>query len=143
GIGALSKYSIAFLAISILAGVATLPSRRSALRSRWFWLGALTTLLIASPNLIWLARHQFITLVMEHSIHARDIRWGRTQGYWTDQLKFNMLALPLVLWGIVWLLRSARFRLLAFFFFGPLLLLALVKGRGYYLLPAYIPVNAA
>jgi len=143
GIGALSKYSISFLAISILVGVAALPSRRSAFRSRWFWLGALTTLLIASPNLIWLARHHWITLVMEHSIHARDIRWGRTQGYWTDQLKFNMLALPLVLWGIVWLLRNARFRLLAFFFFGPLLLLALVKGRGYYLLPAYIPVNAA
>jgi len=109
GIGALSKYSISFLAISILVGVAALPSRRSAFRSRWFWLGALTTLLIASPNLIWLARHHWITLVMEHSIHARDIRWGRTQGYWTDQLKFNMLALPLVLWGIVWLLRNARF----------------------------------
>ena len=143
GLGVLSKYSVALLAASIIGGVIALPSQRHWLRSRWFYLGMLTTLVVASPNLIWLATHHFITLEMEHSIHARDIRWGRTAGYWSDQIRFTLLAIPLVIAGIVSLVRSAQFRLLAFFFLGPLVLFALVKGRGYYLLPAYIPVNAA
>jgi hypothetical protein len=143
GIGALSKYSIALLAASIVAGVIALPSQRYWLRSRWFYLGMLTTLLVASPNLIWLIVHHFITLQMEQTIHARDVRIGRAAGYWTDQLKFNLLALPLAVAGIVSLLRNTRFRLLAFFFFGPLVLFAVARGRGYYLLPAYIAPNAA
>jgi hypothetical protein len=143
GIGVLSKYSIALLAASIVAGVIALPSQRHWLRSRWFYFGMLTTLVIASPNFIWLATHHFITLEMEQTIHARDVRIGRTAGYWTDQLRFNLFAVPLVVAGLVWLLRSARFRLLAFFYLGPLVLFAVVKGRGYYLLPAYIGVNAA
>jgi hypothetical protein len=143
GIGVLSKYSIAFLAISIVGGIIALPSQRHHLRSRWFYLGALTTLIVASPNLIWLASHQFITLQMEHFIHARDVRIGRATGYFADQVKFNLCALPLVVLGIAALVRSARFRLLVFFFAGPLVLFALAKGRGYYLLPAYIAPNAA
>jgi hypothetical protein len=143
GVGVLSKYSIAFLALSLVAGVAALPSQRHWLRSRWFWLGVVATVMVASPNLVWLAMHQFVTLNMEHTIHARDVRIGRAAGYWTDQLKFNLFALPLVVAGLVWLVRSAQFRLLSVFFFGPLVLFAAAKGRGYYLLPAYIAVNAA
>jgi hypothetical protein len=74
---------------------------------------------------------------MESFIHARDVRMGRADGYFTDQLWFTMLALPLALAGLVWLLRSGRFRLLSFFYLGPLLLFAAAHGRGYYLLPAY------
>lgn len=143
GLGALSKYSIAFLAISIIIGLVALPSQRHWLRSRWLWLGALTTVVIASPNLIWLATHHFITLQMERSIHARDVRIGRTDGYFTDQIRVTLLAIPLVIAGFVHLVRSPRFRLLAFFFGGPLILFAVARGRGYYLLPAYIALNAA
>ncbi len=89
GIGVLSKYSIAFLAVSLLAGVAVLPQQRRWLRSRWFWYGALMALVIAAPNLIWLPSHQFITLRMESFIHMRDVRLGRAAGFYTDQLKFT------------------------------------------------------
>ncbi len=143
GLGVLSKYSIAFLAVSLVAGVAVLPSQRRFLRSRWFYLGVLAMLLVASPNLVWLARHQFMTLQMEQFIHARDVRQGRADGYYTDQLKFTLLAFPLALAGMVWLGRSRRFRLLAAMYVGPFVLLALVRGRGYYLLPGYIVLYAA
>jgi hypothetical protein len=43
----------------------------------------------------------------------------------------------------VYLLRSRTFRPLSFFFVGPFVLFALVRGRGYYLLPAYVPIYAA
>ena len=143
GIGVLSKYSIAFLVISLVAAILILPSHRHALRSRWFWYGALTATVIAAPNLLWLMRHHFITLQMEHFIHARDVRQGRADGYYTDQIRFTMLAFPLALAGLVSLLRSARLRLLSAFYLGPFLLFAIVKGRGYYLIPAYPVLFAA
>lgn len=143
GIGVLSKYSIAFLAVSLLTGVIVLPSTRQWLRSRWFWYGALVALVIAAPNLMWLASHHFITLRMESFIHARDVRHGRADGFYTDQVKFTMFAFPLAVAGLIALLRSARFRLLSCCYVGPLLLLALARGRGYYLMPAYMVLYAA
>jgi 4-amino-4-deoxy-L-arabinose transferase-like glycosyltransferase len=143
GIGVLSKYSIAFLAVSLLAGVAVLPQQRRWLRSRWFWYGALMALVIAAPNLIWLPSHQFITLRMESFIHMRDVRLGRAAGFYTDQLKFTMFAFPLVFAGLVSLLQSSRFRLLSCCYIGPFVLLAVAKGRGYYLIPAYMVLYAA
>ena len=143
GLGVLSKYSIAFAAMGLLGGLVVLPSQRHHLRSRWLWAGLLLTLLLASPNLVWLLRHRFITLQMESFIHARDVRNGRADGYYTDQLRFTMLGLPLAVAGLVALLRSERFRLLAFFYLGPFALFALVRGRGYYLLPAYPVLYAA
>jgi 4-amino-4-deoxy-L-arabinose transferase-like glycosyltransferase len=143
GIGVLSKYSIAFPAVSLLGALVLLPSQRHHLRSRFFWYGVLTAALIAAPNLLWLARHHFITLQMEHFIHARDVRHGRAAGYYSDQIKFTLLGLPLAIAGLVSLLRSKRFRLLSAFYIGPFLLFALVKGRGYYLTPAYPVLYAA
>jgi hypothetical protein len=143
GLGELSKYSIAFMVISLVAALVILPSRRHHLRSRWFWYGALTALLIAAPNLLWLARHHFITLQMETFIHARDVRNGRADGYYTDQIKFTLLGLPLAIAGLLSLLRGPRFRLLSAFYIGPFLLFALAKGRGYYLMPAYPVLYAA
>jgi 4-amino-4-deoxy-L-arabinose transferase-like glycosyltransferase len=143
GIGVLSKYSIAFLVLSLLVGIVALPSQRRWLRSRWFWYGALIALVIAAPNLIWLASHHFITLRMESSIHARDVRLGRADGFYTDQIKFTLFAFPLALAGLVSLLRSARFRLLSFCYVGPFILLVAAQGRGYYLLPAYMVLYAA
>jgi len=143
GIGVLSKYSIAFLVVSLLVGIVLLPSQRKVLRSRWFWYGALAAAAIAAPNLIWLARHHFITLQMEHFIHARDVRHGRAAGYYSDQIKFTLFAFPLAVAGLVSLLRSARFRLLGLLYIGPFLLLAIAKGRGYYLMPAYPVLFAA
>ena len=143
GVGILAKYAIAFPVAGLIAGLALLPSQRHHLASRWFWLGAGVALVIAAPHLLWEVRHGWITIRMEHSIHVRDIGEGRAQGYWSDQLKMCLLSLPVAVAGLWWLLRSARFRLLAFLYVGPLILFALARGRGYYLLAGYVPLYAA
>ena len=143
GLGILSKYAIAFPVVSLIAGLAILPSQRHHLRSPWFWFGAALALVVAAPHLLWEARHGFVTIQMERSVHARDIGEGRAQGYWTGQLKFCALGLPIALAGLWWLLRHPRFRLLAFLYLGPLILVALAKGRAYYVLAGYVPLYAA
>ena len=80
---------------------------------------------------------------MEQFIHARDVRWGRTQGYYSDQLKFTLCGFPLAIAGLIALLCSPRFRLLSALYIGPFVLFALAKGRGYYLMPAYSVLYAA
>lgn len=143
GLGVESKYSIAFLALSLLAAFLLLPSTRRHLRTRWFSFGLLTCALIAAPNLIWLASHHLITLQMEHFIHIRDVRNGRTEGFYTDQLKYTLFALPLAVAGLVSLLRDPRLRVLCAIYVGPFILFSVAKGRGYYLLPAYPILYAA
>jgi len=143
GLGILNKYTIAFPAVSLIAGLAILPSQRGHLRSRWFWGGVALAILIGLPHLVWEARHGFITLRMEHFVHLRDVGEGRAAGYWTDQPKLMMLALPLALLGLWRLARHPRFRLMLFLFAGPVLLVGLAQGRSYYVLPAYIPLYAA
>ncbi len=143
GIGVLSKYTIAFPLLSLFVALLLLPDQRQALRQRWFWLGALAAVLIATPNLLWLAQHHWITLQMEHTIHLRDVRIGRADGFFPDQLKFTLLALPLAVAGLIWLLRNTRFRLLSALYLGPMLLLVLMRGRGYYLIPGYPLLFAA
>jgi hypothetical protein len=103
----------------------------------------LTALVIASPNLFWLATHHFLTLQMEHHIHLRDVRMGRAAGYYSDQLKFTLFTFPLAVAGLLWLLRHPRYRLLSALYLGPFVLIAVAKGRGYYLLPGYIVLYAA
>lgn len=143
GLGVLSKYSIAFLVATLIAGMALLPETRQYLRSKYLYLGIALALLMALPNFIWEARHGWVSLKMLSFIHARDVRIGRAAGYYSDQLKYTMFGLPLAIAGLIRLVRDARFRLLAVFYVGPFLLFAIMKGRGYYLLPAYTPLYAA
>src|ERR1700704_5336262 len=55
GVGMENKYSTAFFALAVFAGLLLTPQRRF-LSNVWIWIGALCALLIFLPNLIWLVR---------------------------------------------------------------------------------------
>jgi len=147
GLGMMTKYTMIFLVAGIVAGLLLTDGRRY-LKSRWLWLGVALSLLIFLPNLIWQTQHQFISLDFLKHIHARDIRWGRTQGFLPDQLKTatNPLTLPLWLAGLFFYFRvpdGKRFRLAGWMFVIPFVLFVAARGRGYYLAPAYPMLLAA
>src|SRR5207253_9861032 len=85
GLGVLTKYTIAFFVAGVVAAVLFTPLR-AHLRSRWLWIGAALSIAIAAPNLIWQARHGFISLQFLSEIHARDVRIGRTSHFLIEQL---------------------------------------------------------
>lgn len=138
GIGLETKYSIAFLVAGILGGAA-LSRARNSFRSRWFWGGVLLALVIFLPNLLWQARHDFISYRFLQSIHERDVDLGIAGGFLQKQFFFcvNPVAAPLWLAGLVSLLRSPRYRMLAWMYLIPLVLFLCSEGRSYYLAPAY------
>ncbi|MCE1255049.1 MAG: glycosyltransferase family 39 protein [Anaerolineae bacterium] len=145
-LGMLTKYTMAFWVLALVAGI--LISRRAWLRSPWLWGAALLSFLIFSPNLLWQINHQWISLDFLSSIHARDIRIGRTSGFLSGQLIDNNLSLMIPLWiiGLVQLLTSPRFkpyRIFAWMFMITTLAFIISQARSYYLAPAYPALLAA
>ena len=147
GLGMMTKYLFAVEIVGLVVGILASPARRF-LRSPWLWAGVAISILIFLPNLIWQAQHGFISLEFMSSIHARDIRIGRTETFLPEQLYFsaNLVTLPLWAAGLGSLLlgRAGRvFRPLAWMYLVPLVLLLLLQGRSYYLAAAYPPLLAA
>ena len=123
GLGMLTRYTAAFCAAGIAVGVLTTPLRRH-LASPWLWGGVVLSLLLFLPNLWWQYTHDFVYLDFVRHIHERDIRWGRTSGFFTDQLGGNasVFTLPLWLAGLWFVIRAsddARYRILACMYLVP------------------------
>jgi 4-amino-4-deoxy-L-arabinose transferase-like glycosyltransferase len=147
GLGMLTKYTMAFFVAGIVGGVLFTGARRY-LRSPWLWCGVALSILIFLPNFIWQVHHNFISLDFLKSIHARDIRAGRTDGFLLDQLwiSSNVVTVPLWLAGLYYFFvvpAGKRYRLIGWMFVIPLALFFIAKGRDYYLTPAYPMLLAA
>jgi dolichyl-phosphate-mannose-protein mannosyltransferase len=138
GVGLMTKYTMAFYVAGIVGG-AVLTRAQKYLASRWFWAGIAIALVICLPNLVWQARHDFISYHFLHYIHARDVRQGRAEGFWTGQFRIdtNLFAAPLWIAGLICFLRSSRYRMLAWMYLIPLGVFAVTKARFYYVGAAY------
>jgi hypothetical protein len=145
GAGMLSKYSMPFLVLGLIAGLVLTDMRRH-LWTRWPWLAASLGLLIFLPNLIWQAQHHFVSLDFLQHIHARDVAQGRHVSFLPGQLKLTLFAFPIFIRGLYFcMVRSEgrRYRLLGWMYVVPLLLFLVAKGRDYYLAGTYPMLYAA
>lgn len=141
GLGMMTKYTMAFFVAGIVAGVLLTPARRY-LKGPWLWCGVALAIFIFLPNLIWQARHDFISLHFLRHIHTRDVRQGRANGFVRDQflLSTNLLVAPLWIAGFWYFFNEPegrRYKLLAWLYLTEFALFFFGKGRFYYLAPAY------
>lgn len=147
GLGMMTKYTMAFFAVGLVAGVLLTPLRAD-LRNRWLWLGLALSLLIFLPNFVWQVRHDFITLTFLKFIHARDVGEGRTDGFWFDQIKIaaNFMTVPIWLSGLYFVFfgdSGRRWRILGWMAVVPFVIFVFANGRGYYAAPLYPMLLAA
>jgi hypothetical protein len=143
----MTKYTMIFLAVGIAAGFLFTPARRY-LRSPWFWCGIALAFVILLPNFLWQIRHHLVSLDFLKSIHARDIRIGRTDTFVLDQFwtATNPPTVPLWLAGLFYLFATQegkRYRPIGWMFIIPFALFVIGRGRGYYMAPAYSMLLAA
>jgi hypothetical protein len=143
GLGLLTKYSVVFFIAGLLAGLVLTRARRY-FASPWFYAGVGIALLLFLPNIIWLARHDFISYHFLQHIHARDVGEGRAEGYWKYQflLDANLFATPVWIAGLIAFFRSGRYRMLAWMYAVPVAYFWAAKGRFYYVAEAYPAVIA-
>jgi 4-amino-4-deoxy-L-arabinose transferase-like glycosyltransferase len=147
GLGLMTKYTMAFFAVALVGAMLLTPNRRY-LRSAWFWCGVALTLLVVAPNLWWQYQHQFVSLAWMRSIHTRDIGMGRTDNFLLNQLwkACASVALPLLFAGLWFLFtrpEGRRWRMIGWMYVLTLVGLMAVRGRDYYLAPAYPMLLAA
>ncbi len=141
GLGMQTKYTMGYLVLGIVGGVLLTKARRY-LRSPWLWGGVALSILIFLPNLIWQVQHTFISLDFLGSIHARDVRIGRTSEFLLDQFITCANPATILIWinGLNFYFRRAvgeRYRLIGWMYAIPLGLFVVTQGRDYYLAPAY------
>ena len=168
GLGLMTRYTMAWLVAGLAVGFLLTPARRLLLRDSrktergarqflgsfvvraapfallnwWLIAGAAIALIIVLPNLIWQANHGFISIEFLRSIHARDIRIGRTDGFLWKQflVPANLFTVPLWIAGLVFYFRKPegqRYRVLGWTFLATLALFTAVRARDYYTAPLY------
>jgi hypothetical protein len=143
----MTRYTIAWLVAGLAVGFLLTPAR-SRLMSWWLLAGAAVTLLIVLPNLIWQASHGFISLDFLRTIHARDRRIGRTDGFLWKQLLVPAYTFTIPLWiaGLIFYFRKPpgnRYRVLGWTFAAALVFFAAARVREYYTAPLYPMLLAA
>jgi hypothetical protein len=119
---------------------------RNRLLGKWMWAGALVAAGIFLPNFMWEWRRHFVSLEFLRFLHERDVQTGVTDWFLAGQMELTLLAFPLAMAGI-WFYFFAeegrRFRALGWMYAVPLVLFLVLRGRDYYLAPAYPMLYAA
>jgi hypothetical protein len=147
GIGLENKYTMAVFGFAIVAGL-LLTKERTALASRWLWLGGLLALVILLPNLIWNVEHHWPFLELMRNIRSsgRDLPFTPL-GYVRAQiLLMSPATFPLWLLGALDLLFARpvrRFRALGWAFVIVLGFFIVFHGKDYYAAPVYPMILAA
>jgi len=164
GLGLETKYSIVFFAFGIVIGL-LLTEHRRFLKNRSIWLGALAALLIFLPNLLWLVKHDFPFLELMHNIRqsGRDVARSPLAFIADQAFIVNPMLFPLWGGGLLWLffggtgkreeqlsgpisrelMGRGRYRIFGWTYLVMLVTFIVLKGKNYYLAPAYPILFAA
>ena len=109
GVAMEAKWNIAFLAVSLIAGIVFTPGARSLLASRYLAIGCAIAVLIAVPDVIWQAANGWPNLDVFRVLQTQAGHNRIT--YWPAQVLFTGLALtPIWISGLIWCLRDERAR---------------------------------
>lgn len=146
GMGLLTKFSIAFIAVGI-AAAAIVSRRRGELLTRWPWLAAVVTLLLGSPSIAGQIALGWPLLGQMSELQSTQLERVSTGQFLLEQpLMLGGPAFVLAMAGVVWLFVSIEVRWargvaiatsLAF------LLVMLAHGKPYYIGPIYPVLIAA
>ena len=139
GLGLLSKYTITFPAIGILAGIA-LTKARHVFRNRHLYIAAALALLLFLPNLVWQFRQGLPVFFHMHKLQQTQLRYVTPVDFIKSQLLINA---PTVfiwifgLWQVSFSKRFASYRFIGWAYLTVIVLLLLGHGKGYYALGIY------
>ena len=147
GIGLENKYSMGIFAFGVVIGLLLTPARK-ALSQVWIWLGAVIALLIFLPNVVWNVQHHwpFVELMRNIKASGRDVDLGALRYIAEQLLVVTPVPLLVAVVGLLYLFFShdgRRYRALAWAYVVTLAVIIVMKGKNYYIVPAYPMLLAA
>lgn len=134
GFSVLNKYNVIFLLTSILV-VVPFTSHRKIFSNKFFYLGLILAVIIASPNIIWQITHQFP--VINHMKELKETQLDNVNRleFIIEQLIFLLPFTFIVIPGIIFFLiekQLKEYRFLISISAVVLILLLLLKGKSFY-----------
>ena len=146
GIGLQNKHTMLAFGAALVAGLLLTPQRK-LLASKWIWIGGAIALAIFLPNLIWEATHGWPQVeVVRNGQAFKIVRLTPGQFLFEQILFMNPIALPLWLAGLGWYFfdrEGKRYRFLGWTYIFILLIVMLLDGKTYYVVPIYAVLMAA
>jgi hypothetical protein len=145
GLGLLTKFSIGFFALGVLAGLLLTPQRRW-LASRWPYVAAALALVLGSASLIGQIRLGFPVAGYMSELQEAQLARVDAAEFLGGQLMLLGPSLLLAIAGLIYLFRAEAmrpWRVVAWTCVTIFLLLLLMRGKPYYVAPIYPVLLAA
>lgn len=138
GLGMMSKYSVAFFALSLLAGLLVTRHRKIFLNKHLYF-SLLIALLIFLPNLIWQYNHRFPVITHMNKLQEQQLQYVDTTGFVISQFLMNFPSVYVWIAGLLFVFsnKGSRFRVFAWAYLFVIILLIILRGKDYYALGAY------
>jgi hypothetical protein len=141
GLGLENKHSMLFFGFGVFVGLLLTPARRF-FATRWFWVGGALALALFLPNIIWEYRHDWATLELLRNVQksGKNVALSPLEFVGQQILILHPITLPIWLAGIWYFLfdrDGKRYRLLGITYLVALIMMILLKGKNYYLMPVY------
>jgi hypothetical protein len=144
GLGLLTKFSVAFIGLAIVAGILASPLR-VALLTPWPWIGLAVALAIGAPSLVGQIRLGFPVLAQMADLKASQLERIGPADFLLGQLLWGP-AVALAILGLHGLLASPAlrpFRAIGWTCVAAFAILVLLQGKSYYAGPLYPALFAA
>ncbi len=143
GLACESKYSVIFFAVALLIGLLVVP-QRSILLSKWFVLGMLIAVAIVLPNALWQYHYGFpMWQLLEAGQHGKNVIASPALYLVQEILITNIFFAPLLIAGIVALIRNRDARFLGIAYLALIAIMIVLHGKHYYPANIYPIVFAA
>jgi hypothetical protein len=139
GLGIMSKYAIAFYAISLFAGL-LLTTERNIFFKKHFYYALLISLIICLPNLIWQYLHGFPFLAQAKELQDKQLQNVNRVDFLKFQLLYNIPCLFTWTVGLYWLFftnAGKQYRFIGWAFLIIMAIFVIGQGKGYYGMSAY------
>ncbi len=146
GLGLLNKYSMGFMVAGTLAGLVLTPCRVQ-LRSKWFWFGAVSAMLIFLPHLLWEISQGYPTLEFIRNASQNKNVSLSIPDFFIGQFKdLNFFNSPLWLMGLFFLFfhsQGKKYRIMGWIYVTAVVIILSGNPKVYYLSPVYPVLFAA
>jgi len=141
GLGLENKYSMGFIGLGLIVGLALTPARKH-FRDKWLWVGGALATVIFLPHVWWEVRNHFPTAEF---IHNATFKKNLPMTPWVFLRECTLLVHPLTLplWpaGLAWLFFSRqgrKFQALGWIWLAMLAILLSTHSKPYYFAPAFL-----
>jgi 4-amino-4-deoxy-L-arabinose transferase-like glycosyltransferase len=139
GLGMMSKYSVAFYTLSILAGILFTRQRKIFL-NKHFYFACLIGLLIFLPNIWWQYDHRFPVVNHMNELQEEQLKYNSAVGFIISQIMMNLPCVFIWIAGLIFVIfkeHGKQFRFIAWTYLFVITLLIVLSGKDYYALGAY------